>query len=93
MNEPVQNLGVGIALLDRLTNYTLPRLQDLKQRVEAGECLGEGDLGFLREAMERTGVAQPLVSDEPVSQALYAKVVQLYHEITAQGLINEQQSR
>ncbi len=93
MNESTQNLGVGIALLDRLTNYTLPRLQDLKQRVDAGERLGEEDLDFLREAMERTGVAHQLVSDDPVSQALYAKVVQFYHEITAQGLKNEQGSR
>jgi len=92
MNDSTQNIGVGIAVLDRFTNFTLPRLLDLKQRVEEGGRLEEWDIDFLREALERAEDIRPLVTDDPESQALYARVVHLYHEITEQGLLNEQQS-
>lgn len=92
MNDPTQNIGVGIAILDRFTNFTLPRLLDLKQRVDEGARLEEWDIDFLREVLERAEDVHPFVTDDPVSQELYAKAIHLYHEITEQGLLNEQQS-
>jgi hypothetical protein len=90
--ENEHRLGIGIALLDRFTTQTLPRAIDLKNKVDAGECLDQWDIDFLRELLQRTQEVQPFVSDNPVSQGLYSQAVTLYREIAAKGLANEEKA-
>jgi hypothetical protein len=47
-NDP-DDLGVISALLERLNNQRLPRLLDIKQRVDAGGRLDSIDMQFLGE--------------------------------------------
>ncbi|SDY02953.1 hypothetical protein [Nitrosomonas sp. Nm58] len=87
-----KDLGVGIALLERLTTQTLPRAFEIKKKVDRGEQLIEWDIDFLQKLLERAEEIKPLVDRNPEYQGVYAQAVHLYKEITERALLNEKES-
>ncbi len=93
MTDNSKDLGTMMALLDRLTKQTLPKVLEIKKRVGRGELLDERDIYFLHELLsERVKEVRPLVDRNPEYQEVYAKVVHLCKEITEQALLNEKGS-
>ena len=92
MTENLNDLGVAMALLERLTSQTLQRAFEIKERVDRGELLSERDIDFLHTLSERAEEVKPLVNRLPEYQGVYAQAVHLYKEITERALLNEKGS-
>ena len=77
-------------LLDRLNNFRLPRALALKERIDAGEKLGDHDLKFLQRVLEDSAQAQALAAKHPEIQPLIGRLASLYGDIIRKALENEQ---
>lgn len=89
MTELSKDLGVVTALLTGFTTQRLPRVLELKQKVERGERLEDWDIEFLHEVFEGAGRMKPMVDRLPEFQEVYARTTLLYREITEKALDNE----
>ena len=89
MSNDIEDTGMIEVLLQRLNDFRLPRLLELKERVERGGTLDEYDLEFLAQALEDAHSTIPLIDRHRELQPLAAKLTALYHEITSQALENE----
>lgn len=89
MSDKTEDTGVIEAILQRLNDFRLPRLLELKERVDGGETLTEYDLEFLEHVLEDGRSVEGIIKRRPEVQPLAAKVIALYHAIVAQGLANE----
>ena len=81
-----------MALLERFTKQTLPRILEIKKSIGRGELLNDRDINFLKLLPERFNEVKPLVDRNPEYQELLAQAVHLYKEITEQALLNEKGS-
>ncbi|HSO81514.1 hypothetical protein [Thiocapsa sp.] len=89
MKSPTDDRGVIQALLDRLNEQRLPRLLELKARVDAGEPLTNADFDFLQQVAEDAGRVKPIIDRNPEYQALVARVLTLFAAISDKASENE----
>ncbi len=89
MSEDTEDTGIITVLLERLNEFRLPRLLELKQRMDAGEALSDHDMEFLERLMDDARSVHVYVDRHPEVQPIYARVMTLYNEITTRGLENE----
>jgi hypothetical protein len=89
LNDPKTEAGVIQAILQRLEHDTIPRAMDIKARMEAGETLSELDTVFVEGVLENLRRDGPYVQHHPDWEPLYARVVDLYDQITRRALENE----
>lgn len=82
--------GLAMALIERLEHWILPIALDVKAKVDRGEKLNAFDIGFLDTVLKDAAKVKPYVDRAPKYQALYARVVGLYGDITQKALENEQ---
>jgi hypothetical protein len=82
-------LGIALALMERLRLYRIPRLLAMHERVIQGSRLDAADLRFLREAMTDAQRLQPQWALFPEFGAVFGGLAHLYHEITTHALANE----
>lgn len=92
MAESSEDTGVILALMKRFNEQRLPRVLELKKRVEQGECLTEPDIAFLEEIFRDANHVIPLIDRHPELQPIATRAVSLYKEITEKALENEQGS-
>ena len=93
MSHETDDTGVIEVVLQRLNDFRIPRLLDMKERVDRGELLTAYDMEMLEELLQDNRSIQPLVHRHPEIQLVYAKATDLYHDITSKGLENEQKSQ
>lgn len=93
MTNSTEDTGIIEALLQRLNDFRLPRLLELKERVNAGETLTEYDLEFLERALDDAHAAVPYTDRHPELQPLAVKMTALYNEIIANSLDNEKKKQ
>ena len=93
MSNDTEDTGMIEALLQRLNDFRLPRLLELKERVDVGETLSEYDMEFLERVLEDAHCRPRLIDRHPEVQPLAAKMTALYHEITSKALENEAKSQ
>ena len=78
------------ALLINFEKHRLPRVLDIKEKIERGELLSDWQVSFLEKAIDEATGARASVDRHPGFQAVYAHAARLYDEITVQALRNEQ---
>jgi len=84
--------GVIAVLLERFNKQRLPRLLDIKKKVDIGKKLEDFDIVFLEEVLKDASSNMHLGDKHTELHELVAKVIHLYHSITEQALKNEQVS-
>lgn len=89
MSNEIEDTGVIETLLARLKEYRLPRLLELKERVNRGEAIDDNDLQLLERVLEDGRKIHPLIERNPKVQPIYAQVTALHAEITAKAVDNE----
>lgn len=89
MTEVPKDTGIAMALLERMRTQRLPRAFALKEKVDRGERLDDGDLAFLHEVFETAEQLKPMVDRHPEYQNIYTSALELYKEITDKALENE----
>ncbi|MDH3609749.1 MAG: hypothetical protein OEQ24_10980 [Gammaproteobacteria bacterium] len=89
MNKKEKDQGVIFALLERFEAQRLPRMLEIKQRVDAGELLTNTDLEFLKETNQDARKSEPFAERNSEWQELYAKAVHLHEDIVQKALENE----
>jgi hypothetical protein len=89
MSEKTEDTGVIEAILQRLNDFRLPRLLELKERMDRGETLSDHDIEFLERVIDDAHALDGLIKRRPEVQPLAAKVVALHHEIISKGVENE----
>jgi hypothetical protein len=92
MSNDTEDTGIIEALLQRLNDFRLPRLLELKGRVDAGETLTGSDMDFLEQSLEDANSTRALIDRHPEVQPLAVKLTALYHDIIAGGLENEKKA-
>ena len=90
MTKDARDAGVLAALMERLEKQRLPRALDIKEKVDRGERLDEWDTDYLEKIITDAQDALDLVDQHPEYQSLYARVADLYEDITRKALENEQ---
>lgn len=90
MENSEKELGITMAILERFEKQTLPEALWLKEKVEKGELLNDGDIEFLEQVFENATSIKGMIDAQPKYQSLYASAISLYEEIIAKGLKNQQ---
>ena len=90
MADVSKDMGVIAALAQRMTEERLPKALALKERVDKGAVLNEVDLNFLEQVVEDAGKILPLMQKNPKVLDIAGRMMELYKEITAKALANEQ---
>ena len=89
MNEPSEEDGVIMALIERFEKQRLPRLEAIREKVDRGELLSDVDIEFLDTVIHDSQQSKHLMDRHPEWQAFCATVVHLYETITEKALENE----
>jgi hypothetical protein len=89
MTDTSKDAGVIQVLIERFERHRLPRVLELKEKVDSGELLNEMDLDYLERILEDAQEHKGLVDRHPEWQKISAQVVSLYKQITAKALENE----
>ncbi|NOQ88548.1 MAG: hypothetical protein GQ550_06445 [Gammaproteobacteria bacterium] len=86
MNDSAMDEGLIEVLLERLEKQRLPRLLEIKEKVNGGNLLEDFDIDYLEQSMIDAKNAIPIIDRHPEYQALAAKVMELYKNITEKAL-------
>jgi hypothetical protein len=87
----LDDVGVVVVLLNRMSGQHLPRALDIKARVDRGGRLEDFDLRFLEDVFAENATELPRWENHPELNGIIGTMIHLYHEITAQALDNEYQ--
>jgi hypothetical protein len=85
-----KDTGVIAALVVRFESQRLPRLLELKKKVDGGKSLDDADIRFLEEVQHDSSSVMHLIEQHPEYQDLFSRAAQLYAEIVETALKNEQ---
>jgi hypothetical protein len=89
MKYSKEDLGVVTALLERFTKQRLPRMLEIKERVDKGEKIEDQDLEFLQMIHDDALKNEKLMETFPQLKDFVVKAISLYTEITNKALENE----
>lgn len=90
MDQKEQDISTLTTLMQRFTDYRLPRAERLLERVNAGEKVTDYDLRWLKTIYKDSMKTRDLVRRNPEYHKLVARVIDLYAQITQKALENEQ---
>lgn len=89
MQHSDDEVGIAQVMLKNLIEHRLPRMLDLQQRVNSGECLTDYDIAYIEEALRDANQNKQYEVKFPEYEGLIGQVVHLYREITSQALENQ----
>ena len=89
MQHSDDEVGIAQVILKNLIEHRLPRMLDLQQRVNSGECLTDYDIAYIEEALRDANQNKQYEVKFPEYEGLIGQVVHLYREITSKALENQ----
>ena len=93
MNNNLKDEMILETLLQRFEKIRLPRLLDIKSKVEQGNRLDNFDMEFLEEVFSDARENKHYLDDaDNELKGIFMKVLDLYKDITEKALENEQKS-
>lgn len=93
MDQKTLDAGTFAAMLQRYTEYRLPRARRMLERVNGGECISDDDILWLKRVYAESRSSFYLVLRNPDYSLVYTRSIDLFAEITAKALANEQSGR
>jgi len=90
MKESTDELGTIYALIERFEKQRLPRLLELKERVDKGGVFSEFDIQFMTQVTLDAQRSKPLIDRHPEWHEYCEKVIHLYEEVAEKALANEE---
>ena len=92
MSDSESEVAVIYALIERFETPRLPRLLEIKERVDQGDVLSERDIQFMSEIAHDDQQGKRLVDRHPEWQRYCAEVIHLFEEVAEKALENEKNS-
>ena len=92
MSDSESEVAVIYALIERFETQRLPRLLEIKERVDQGDVLSERDIQFMSEIAHDAQQGKRLVDRHPEWQRYCAEVIHLFEEVAEKALENEKNS-
>ena len=92
MNDSAGELAVIYALVERFEKQRLPRLLEIKKRVDKGGVLSESDIQFMYQVTLDAQRSKWLIDRHPEWHKFCAEVIHLYEEVVEKALENEKKS-
>ena len=89
MSDSESEVAVIYALVERFETQRLPRLLEIKERVDQGDVLSERDIQFMSEIAHDAQQGKRLVDRHPEWQRYCAEVIHLFEEVAEKALENE----
>lgn len=81
--------GVSLVIIERFVKYRLPMLLQIKEEMEAGKKLTDGELEIMTRVVNRAHQINRFAHTYPENKELVAKVISLVGEITDKAQKNE----
>ena len=88
MKEFVDESGVINLLIDNMAELALPRLLDIKKKVDMGGELGEADIRFMSQVTRYAQRRQLLIDQFPEWQRFFTELLHLHGEIVNTAMDN-----
>ena len=89
MEHTEDEKGTAQVLLTRLVDQRLPRLLEIKERVDRGELLEEYDIEYLEGALRDAQHNQRYADHFPEYTKIVDQIASLYEHITSKALENQ----
>lgn len=89
MSLQVNDTGIIQVILERFEKQRLPRMIEIKQRLDDGNTINEFELEYLSEAIHDARAILPLLERHPEYEPLLSRVFHYYKIICDQALNNE----
>jgi hypothetical protein len=89
MNMNIDDTGIIQAILECFQKQRLPRVMEIKQKLDRGETLNEFDIEYLSEAIHDNCGFIPYLGRHPEYESLVSRVIHYYKAITDEALSNE----
>ncbi len=90
MTEPSDDAGVLAALTERFEKHRLPRVLEIKERVDQGEKLSDVDMAFLKEVFNDAQHVKKYIDRHPEYEEAAAQAMGLYSDIMDKAMENEE---
>ena len=92
MKDSAGELGIIYSVIERFEKQRLPRILELKKRVDKGGVLTESDIRFMNEVTQDAQRNKQLIDRHPEWHKFCAEVIHLYEEVAEKALENEKKS-
>ncbi len=87
-NDKLDGEGVSQVSVARFVKYLLPFLLRVKEEMDQGSLLTDGELELMTRMVDRAHNINRFVYEHPELKTLVAEVIDLVHDITGQALAN-----
>ena len=92
MKDSAGELGIIYSVIERFEKQRLPRILEIKKRIDKGEVFSESDIQFMHQVTLDAQRVKPLIDQHPEWHKFCAEVIHLYEEGAEKALENEKKS-
>ena len=89
MDKKTEDTGVILVLLESFEKQRLPRIIEIKLKLDYGDIINEFELEYLSEALHDARMLLPYLDRHPEYQPLVAKIIHYYKLVVDEALANE----
>lgn len=88
LNMMINDTGIIVAVLEHFEKQCLPRIVEIKQRLDDGLILNEFEIEYLSCALHDTQSTIPYLARHPEYEPLFSKLIHYFKLITDEALDN-----
>lgn len=89
MDKKIEDTGVILVLLESFEKQRLPRIIDIKLKLDYGDIINEFELQYLSEALHDARMLFRYLDRHPEYRALVTKIIHYYKLVVDEALANE----